>query len=50
MENLQVLGSTTAQMQDGDGREKLWVKLLNCTIYTKYREGIMSRTAASDGS
>ena len=47
---LQVPGSTTAQVQDGDGRDKQWVKCLNCTIYTKYREGIMSRTTASDGS
>jgi len=49
-EYLQVPGSTTARVQDGDGRDKRWVKRLNCTIYTKYREGIMSRTTASDGS
>jgi len=49
-EYLQEPGSTTAQVQDGDGRDKQWVKWLNCTIYTKYREGIMSRTTASDGS
>ena len=49
-EYLQVPGSTTAQVQDGDGRDKWWVKRLNCMIYTKYREGIMSRTTASDGS
>ena len=49
-EYLQVPGSTTAQVRDGDGRDKWWVKWLNCTIYTKYREGIMSRTTASDGS
>jgi len=49
-EYLQVPGSTTARVRDGDSRDKWWVKWLNCTIYTKYREGIMSRTTASDGS
>ena len=50
MQYLLVPCSTTAQVQDGDGGDKQWVKCLNCTIYTKYREGIMSRTTASNGS
>jgi len=49
-EYLQVPCSTTARVRDGDGRDKWWVMRLNCTIYTKYREGIMSRTTANDRS
>ena len=42
--------SITARVRDGDGRDKRWVKQWNCKIYTTYRKGIMSITAASDGS